>query len=85
MEYLYYQLHVSAFYIGHHQVYLKLIEILYNLNGVLGRGVGAGTRSRFTIVSGMESEFGMDFMPPTIVKGDLVPPPRPPEHTVQIV
>jgi hypothetical protein len=27
-------------YIGHHQVYLKLIEILYNLYGVLWGGGG---------------------------------------------
>jgi hypothetical protein len=33
-------------YIGHHQVYLKLTEILYNLYGVL---CGGGTRSRFKL------------------------------------
>jgi hypothetical protein len=41
-------------YIGLHQVYLKLIEILYNLYGVLWGGV---MRSHFTIVGGMKSEF----------------------------
>ena len=41
------QLHVSALGIGHHQVVLRLIEQLYNKQGILGGvGVVGGTRSR---------------------------------------
>ena len=41
------QLHVSALGISHHQVVLRLIEQLYNKQGILGEvGGGGRTRSR---------------------------------------
>jgi len=46
------QLHVSALCIGHHQVFLRLVEQLYNKRGIMGSvgGGGDGTRSKHVVV-----------------------------------
>ena len=51
------QLHVSALGIGHHQVVLRLIEQLYNKQGIRGCGGGGGRDLVFVIVGGITLSF----------------------------
>jgi hypothetical protein len=65
MEYLYYQLHVSASTFTS-SGYVKLIKGLYNLYGILWRR-GGGARSRFTKVGGMKLELEVEVLTSDVV------------------
>jgi hypothetical protein len=56
MEYYTINYMFQPLYIGHPQVFLKLIELLYKQYGVLG-GEGGGNEISFTILGGMNQNF----------------------------